>query len=54
MAQQTDKKDKPMTYWVSENDDDKEVEGVGLYFVGNITALVITFILFRILIEINL
>jgi len=51
MAQQTYKKGKPMTYWVSENDDNKEGEGTVLYFVGNIIALIITFILFRILIE---
>jgi hypothetical protein len=54
MAQQTDKKGKPMTYWVSENDYNKEDEETGLYFVSNITALVIAFILFRLLIEINL
>ena len=51
MAQQTYKKGKPMTYWVSENDDNKEDEGTVLYFVGNIIALVMTFILFRFLIE---
>ena len=53
MAQQTYKKGKPMTYWVSENDDNKEGEGTVLYFVGNIIALVMTFTLFIILIELN-
>jgi hypothetical protein len=54
MVQQTEKNVKPMTYWVSKNDDNKEeVENI-LYFAGNITALVIAFILFRLLIEINL
>jgi hypothetical protein len=53
MAQQTYKKVKPMTYLVYENDYNEEDEGTVLYFVGNIIALVMTFTLFRILIELN-
>ena len=54
MAQQTDENSNPVTYWVLKNDDNTEDEGNGLYFAGNIIAFVIAFILFRILIQINL
>jgi hypothetical protein len=54
MSQQTDENSNPITYWILKNDDNTEDEGNGLYFAGNIITLVITFILFRILIQINL
>ena len=54
MSQQTDENSNPITYWILKNDDNTEDEGNGLYFAGNIITLVITFILFRILIQTNL